>query len=166
MGLPFNGLRLDLSAHVSSAEVNTLFESFLVEMAFKPAVADQMRKLPLEKKWDLLQQSSSKSTSAEKPASYWASTLDQDPPTQVCLTMYEAGFYYIVIMMFQEIFLTLRPVINSNGRKWIQEFVEAQGLRKMMQCAYKSHFTYKNDAVLLAAIQCIKVIRAMFSALS
>ncbi|XXQ35067.1 FH2 domain-containing protein [Plasmodiophora brassicae] len=118
-------------------EVNTLFESFLVEMAFKPAVADQMRKLPLEKKWDLLQQSSSKSTSAEKPASYWASTLDQDPPTQ-------------------EIFLTLRPVINSNGRKWIQEFVEAQGLRKMMQCAYKSHFTYKNDAVLLAAIQCIK----------
>jgi hypothetical protein len=52
-------------------------------MAFKEAVADQMRKLPVDKKWDLVQQTLSKSSVAEKPASYWASTLDADPPTQV-----------------------------------------------------------------------------------
>jgi hypothetical protein len=39
----------------SPEEVNAEFESFLAEMAFKPAAADQMRMFQPDKKWEILQ---------------------------------------------------------------------------------------------------------------
>lgn len=73
----------------------------------------------------------------EKPPAYWADTLNRDPPAQ-------------------EVFLQLRPVINAHGRKWMQEFVEAQGLRKMLEAGTKAHFELKNEQTVLSCMQCLE----------
>ena len=73
----------------------------------------------------------------DKPASYWANSLDHDPPTQ-------------------DMYLHLRPVINANGRKWMLEFVEAQGLRKMLESGIKAHFDFKDDNASLSCMQCLE----------
>ena len=90
----------------SSAEIDRMLEDMLEEQKMKPAVRDNIRMLPDDKKWMMLQGFRSKATDVDPPDD-WVTKIHVEPTSQNLETL--------------SVILRTQPV------SWVQDFLVADG---------------------------------------
>jgi hypothetical protein len=115
--------------------IEAQFEAVLEDMALRAPVKEAMRMFDKKKKWTVILQNRQKHP-VESPKD-WAEALEK---------RYLVG----------ETYKQLRPVINSNNKQWISEFVQAGGLRFLLQAGKTLHFEHDDRGeILLPCLGCL-----------
>eukprot|EP00475_Leptophrys_vorax_P031154 TRINITY_DN47114_c0_g1_i1.p1 TRINITY_DN47114_c0_g1~~TRINITY_DN47114_c0_g1_i1.p1 ORF type:complete len:1003 (-),score=309.79 TRINITY_DN47114_c0_g1_i1:101-3109(-) len=111
------------------------FEAVLEDMALRQPVKEAMRMFDKKKKWTVILQNKQKHP-VESPQG-WAEALEK---------RYLVG----------ETYKQLRPVINANNKQWISEFVQAGGLRFLLQAGKSLHFEHDDRGeILMPCLGCL-----------
>jgi hypothetical protein len=117
------------------ATVDQMFEEAMEDMALRPAVRDAMRAFDKRKRWTIVQQNR-KEHPIEDP-NQWAEELEKR-------------------YMVADTYIQLRPVINASNKNWIGEFVQAGGLKNLMNAGRQLHFQHNDSgALLLPCLSCL-----------